>query len=163
AAAGGGLMAIGCGHPGRLPVMPTVITGLGETGPGRPEPGGSALIEVGPALPVLRGPGHHGAAGGGAGVGGENSQRRGGGGAGGAQGIRAGAFVTGDPPADAFDGSLGRLRAIPASRLAGQLLRPVSRSRGARAALHWSRSREPAVAAVVEALVLRPEEAAADF
>jgi len=55
------------------------------------------------------------------------------------------------------------LRAAPASRLASQLLRPVSRSGDVRAALHWSRSREPAAAAVVEALVLRPDEAVADF
>ena len=159
-------MAIGCGHQGRLPVMPTVITGLDEGGPGRPEAVVSALVEFGSALHVLRDPGHHGATGWAAGVGAGMSQRlvawtrawwwT-------AQAIRAAPFVTADPPAGAFDGSLGRLRAMRASRLAGQLLRPVSRSGGARAALHWSRSREPAVAAVVEALVLRPEEAAADF
>jgi len=80
-----------------------------------------------------------------------------------AQAIRAAPFVTAASPAEDFDGSLARLRAMPASRLASQLLRPVSRSGDARAALHWSRSREPAVAAVVEALVLRPDEAAADF
>ncbi len=52
---------------------------------------------------------------------------------------------------------------MPASRLASQLLRPVSRSGDARASRHWAGSREPAVAAVVEGLALRPEEAAAGF
>ena len=80
-----------------------------------------------------------------------------------AQAIRAAPLVAATSLAGDFEESLGRLRAMPASRLASQLLRPVSRSGDARAARHWSRSREPAVAAVVEALVLRPGEAAADF
>ena len=146
--------------------MPTVITGLGETGPGRPAPVVSALIEFGSALHVLRDPCHHGAGGWAAGVVAGMSERlvawtrawwwT-------AQAIRAAPFITAAPPAGDFGASLGRLRAIPASRLAGQLLRPVTRSGDAQAALHWSRSREPAVAAVVEALVLRSQEAAADF
>jgi DNA-binding transcriptional ArsR family regulator len=151
---------------GRLSVMPTAITGLGEAGPGRPAPVVSALIEFGSALHVLRDPGHHGASGWAAGVFAGMSERlaartrawwwT-------AQAIRAAPFITAAPPAGDFGASLDRLRAIPASRLASQLLRPVSRSGGAQAALHWSRSREPAAAAVVEALVLRPGEAAADF
>jgi hypothetical protein len=68
-------MAIGCGHQGRLPVMPTVITGLDEAGPGRPEPVVSPLIEFGSALHVLRDPGHHGATGWAAAVGARMSQR----------------------------------------------------------------------------------------
>ncbi len=44
-----------------------------------------------------------------------------------------------------------------------QLLRPISPPGDVRAALHWSRSRGPAVAAVVEALVTRPAEAVEDF
>jgi DNA-binding transcriptional ArsR family regulator len=146
--------------------MPIAITGLGEAGPGRPVPVVSPLIEFGSALHVLRDPGHHGATGWAAGVRAKMSGRlvawtrawwwT-------AQAIRAAPFVTAAAPAGDFGGSLGRLRAIPGSRLASQLLRPVSRSGDARAALHWSRSRDPAVAAVVEALVLRPEEAAADF
>ena len=146
--------------------MPTAITGLGEAGPGRPVPVVSPLIEFGSALHVLRDPGHHGATGWAAGIHARMSRRlvawtrawwwT-------AQAIRAAPFVTVAPPVGDFEGSLGRLRAMPGSRLASQLLRPVSRSGDARAALHWSRSREPAVAAVVEALVLRPGEAAADF
>lgn len=146
--------------------MPTVITGLGEAGPGRPEPVVSALIEFGSALHVLRDPGHHGAAGWAAGVWAAMSERlaartrawwwT-------AQAIRAAPFVTAAAPVGDFGASLGRLRAMQASRLASQLLRPVSRSGDARADLRWSRSREPAVAAVVEALVSRPAEAAADF
>ena len=80
-----------------------------------------------------------------------------------AQAIRAAPFVTAASPAGGWEASLGRLRAMPASRLASQLLRPVSRSGDPRAAVHWSRSREPAVAAVAEALVSRPDEAVADF
>jgi DNA-binding transcriptional ArsR family regulator len=126
----------------------------------------SPLIEFGSALHVLGDPGHHGATGWAAGIRAMMSQRlvawtrawwwT-------AQAIRAAPFVTAAAPADDFEGSLGRLRAMPGSLLASQLLRPVSRSGDARAALHWSRSRGPAVAAVVEALVLRPEEAVADF
>jgi DNA-binding transcriptional ArsR family regulator len=126
----------------------------------------SPLIEFGSALHVLRDPDHHGATEWAAGVHAKMDQRlvawtrawwwT-------AQAVRAAPFVTAAPPADDFERSLGRLRAMPGSRLASQLLRPVSRSGDARAALHWSRSREPAVAAVVEALVLRPGEAAADF
>ena len=146
--------------------MRTVIAGLGEAGPGRPVPVVSALVEFGSALHVLRDPGHHGASGWAAGVSAEMSVRllawtrawlwT-------AQAIRAAPFVAAARPACDLEGSLDRLRAMPAARLAGQLLRPVSRSGDTRAALHWSRSREPAVAAVVEALVLRPEEGAADF
>jgi DNA-binding transcriptional ArsR family regulator len=146
--------------------MPTTITGLGEAGPGRPEPVVSVLTEFGSALHVLRDPGHHGATGWAAGIHAEMSERlaawtqawwwT-------AQAIRAAPFITAVPLAGDFEASLGRLRAMPASRLASQLLRPVSRSGDARAALHWSRSREPAVAAVVEALASRPDEAAADF
>jgi Family of unknown function (DUF5937) len=131
--------------------MPTAIIGLGEARAGRPVPVVSPLIEFGSALHVLRDPGHHGATGWAAGIGAKMSPRlaawtrawwwT-------AQAIRAAPFVTTASPADDFQGSLGRLRAIPASRLASQLLRPVSRSGDARAALHWSRSREPAVAAV---------------
>jgi DNA-binding transcriptional ArsR family regulator len=151
---------------GRLPDMPTAITGLGEAGPGRPEPVVSALIEFGSALHVLRDPGHHGATEWAVGICADMSEPlaawtrawwwT-------AQAIRAAPFVTVAPPAGDFEASLGRLRAMPASRLASQLLRPVSRSGDGQAALHWSRSREPAVAAVVEALVSRPDEAAADF
>jgi len=146
--------------------MPIVICGLGDEGAGRPVPVVSALVEFGSALHVLRDPEHHEAAGWAAGVRSAMSPRlaawtqawwwT-------AQAIRAAPFITAVPPAGDFGASLGRLRAMPASRLASQLLRPVSRSGDAQAALHWSRSREPAVAAVVEALVLRPQEAAADF
>jgi DNA-binding transcriptional ArsR family regulator len=52
---------------------------------------------------------------------------------------------------------------LPASRLAAQLLRPISPSGDPRDALHWSRSRGPAVSALVLALVERPHDAMADF
>jgi DNA-binding transcriptional ArsR family regulator len=146
--------------------MPTVITGLGEVGPGRPVPVVSALIEFGSALHALRDPGHHDATVWAAGIRAKMSRPlaartqawwwT-------AQAIRAAPFVTPAPPAGDFEESLRRLRAMPGSRLAGQLLRPVARSGDTRAALRWARSREPAVAAVVEALVLNPDEAAADF
>ena len=159
--------ALGIAHQlaNRL-VMPTAITGLGDEGPGRPVPVVSALVEFGAALHVLRDPGHHDAAAWAAGVRKAMSPRlvtwtqawwwT-------AQAIRVTPFVTAIPPASDFPGSLARLRATPAPRLAGQLLRPISPSGDIRAALHWSRSRGPAVTAVVDALVLRPAEAAADF
>jgi DNA-binding transcriptional ArsR family regulator len=144
-----------------------VITSVDDAGPGgRPLPVVSALIEFGSALHVLRDPGHHDAAEWAAGIGARMSQRlaawtrswwwT-------AQAIRAAPFVTAASADGDFEASLGRLRAIPPPRLAGQLLRPVSRSGDTRAALHWSHSREPAAAAAVQALALRPEEAAADF
>jgi DNA-binding transcriptional ArsR family regulator len=146
--------------------MPTAITGLGDEGPGRPVPVVSALVEFGSALHVLRDPGHHDATAWAAGVREAMSPRladwtrawwwT-------AQAIRATPFVTAVPPADDFPLSVIRLRAIPAPRLAGELLRPISPSGETRAALHWSRSRDPAVTAVVHALVSHPEEAAADF
>lgn len=147
--------------------MPTVITSVDDAGPGRrPLPVVSALIEFGSALHVLRDPGHHDAAEWAAGIRAKMSLRM----AAWtqswwwtAQAIRAAPFVTAYSAADDFEGSLGRLRSVPPSRLARQLLRPVSRSGDARAALHWSRSREPAAATVVQALALRPAEAAADF
>src|SRR5262249_44936020 len=159
--------ALGIAHQlaNRL-VMPTAITGLGDEGPGRPVPVVSALVAVGRALHVRRDPGPHEAAGWAAGVRKAMSPRlvtwtqawwwT-------AQAIRVTPFVTAIPPASDFPGSLARLRATPAPRLAGQLLRPISPSGDIRAALHWSRSRGPAVTAVVDALVLRPAEAAADF
>ncbi|HZR50749.1 MAG TPA: DUF5937 family protein [Streptosporangiaceae bacterium] len=156
--------------------MPTVITGLAEAGRGRPVPVVSPLIEFGSALHVLRDPGHHDRTGWAASTGAKMSRRlaewtrawwwT-------AQAIRAAPFVTAAqlvtaappaaPPADDWEASLRRLRAMPASRLASQLLRPVSRSGDVRAARHWAGSREPAVAAVVEGLALRPEKAAAGF
>ena len=146
--------------------MPTAITGLGDEGPGRPVPVVSALVEFGSALHVLRDPGHHDAAAWAAGVRTAMSPRlvawtqawwwT-------AQAIRATPFVTAVPPASDFPGSLARLRATPASRLAGQLLRPISPSGEMRAAVHWSRSRGPAVAAVVDALVTRPADGVVDF
>lgn len=146
--------------------MPTAITGLGESGPGRPVPVVSPLIEFGSALHVLRDPGHHGATEWAAGVRARMSRRLAAWTRGWwwtAQAIRAAPFVTAASAANDFAASLGRLRAMPAPGLASQLLRPVSRPGDARAALHWSRSREPGVAAVVEALVFRPDEGVADF
>src|SRR5215831_16320431 len=146
--------------------MPTAIIGLGDEGPGRPVPLVSALVEFGSALHVLRDPGHHDAAAWAAGIRNAMSPRlmawtqawwwT-------AQAIRATPFVAVVPPAGDFPGSVARLRATPASRLARQLLRPISPSGETRAAVHWSRSRGPAVTAVVDALVMRPAEGAADF
>jgi hypothetical protein len=125
----------------------------------------SALVEFGSALHVLRDPGHHGAEAWAAGVRAEMSPRlaswtrawwwT-------AQAIRATPFVTA-APGDEFRDRLDRLRAMPARRLADQLLRPVSPSGDLRAALHWARSRDQAAAAVAEALARRPAEAVADF
>jgi DNA-binding transcriptional ArsR family regulator len=126
----------------------------------------SALVEFGSALHVLRDPGHHGADRWAAAVRAAMSPRL----AGWTeswwwttQAIRSTPFVTAAPPGDEYSGRLGQLRAMPAQRLAGQLLRPISPSGDVHAALHWSRSRGPAVAAVVEALVTRPAEAVEDF
>jgi DNA-binding transcriptional ArsR family regulator len=164
--------------------MATAITGLGDSGPGRPVPVVSALVEFGSALHALRDPGHHGATEWAARTSAAMSPRllartrswwwT-------AQAIRATPFVTaGSPdggltaaspaggltagsPDGGFTAALARLRALPAGRLARQLLRPISPSGDLAAALHWSRSRGPDVTAVVEALAARPGEAAADF
>jgi DNA-binding transcriptional ArsR family regulator len=146
--------------------MATAITGLGDGGPGRPVPVVSGLVEFGSALHVLRDPRHHGAAEWAARVSAAMSPRlmartrswwwT-------AQAIRATPYVTVASPDGSFTAALTRLRALPAARLARQLLRPISPPGDLAAALHWSRSREPAVTAVVEALVARPDEAAADF
>lgn len=146
--------------------MPTAITGLGSAGLGRPAPVVSALVEFGSALHVLRDPVHHQA---GEWAGGVRARlspplaaatRRwwwt-------AQAIRSAPLVTTAPPGDDFRERLGQLRALPPRKLAGQLLRPISPSGDARAALHWSRSRGAAVGAVVNALVTRPDEAVAEF
>src|SRR5262249_49544661 len=127
--------------------MPTAITGLGDEGPGRPVPVVSALVEFGSALHVRRDPGPHGAAAWAAGVREAMSPRlvawtqawwwT-------AQAIRATPFITAVPPASDLPGSLARLRAMPASRLARQLLRPIAPSGEIPAAGHWSRSRGPA-------------------
>ena len=146
--------------------MPTAITGLDSSGPARPVPVVSALVEFGSAMHVLRDPDHHGAGGWAAGIRAALSPRV----AGWTeswwwttQAIRSTPFVTATAPGDDFRDRLGRLRAMPARRLAGQLLRPICPSGDLRVALRWSRSRGPAVAAVVEALVTRPEDAVEDF
>jgi DNA-binding transcriptional ArsR family regulator len=149
--------------------MPIAIAGLGGIASARPEPVApvvSALVEFGAALHVLRDPGHHGAADWAAGVRAGLSPRL----AGWteswwwtAQAIRAVPFVTVTPPGDNLADRLGELRAISARRLAGQLLRPISPSGDFGVAMRWSRSRDPATAGVVEALVTHPAEAVADF
>lgn len=146
--------------------MPTVIAGLGDAGPSRPVPVVSALVEFGSVLHVLRDPGHHDAARWAAGVSAAMSSRLAAWTQGWwwtAQAIRAMPFVTAIPPAESFQTSLGRLRGMPRPRLARQLLRPISPSGEIRAALHWARSRDPVVTAVVDALVARPDQGAADF
>lgn len=146
--------------------MPISIVGLGGSGPARPAPVVSGLVEFGSALHVLRDPGHHGAEQWAAAVRHVMSTEL----AGWTeswswttQAIRSAPFVTAPAPGDEFRDRLGGLRATPARRLAGQLLRPISPSGDTRAAVHWSRSRGPAVAAVVEKLVTRPADAVADF
>jgi hypothetical protein len=146
--------------------MSIAITGLDGPTSSAPVPVVSALVEFGSALHVLRDPGHHGAGDWAAQVRGAMSP--------GlaartaawwwtAQAIRSTPFVTATPPGDSFLDRLGELRALPAGTLAGQLLRPLSRSGDPRAALHWSRSRGPAVMAVVDALVSQPREAVDGF
>lgn len=146
--------------------MATVITGLDGEDAGRPVPVVSALAEFGSALHVLRDPGHHDATGWALEIRAAISPRleswtrawwwT-------TQAIRATPFVTGGAATENYLDSLARLRAVPASRLAAQLLRPISPSGDARAAIHWSRSRGPSVAAVVHTLVTSPDRAAADF
>jgi DNA-binding transcriptional ArsR family regulator len=155
--------------------MATAITGLGDSGPGRPVPVVSPLVEFGSALHVLRDPGHHGATEWATRISATMSPRllartqnwwwT-------AQAIRATPFVTAVPPAGSltarspdsgFTAALAQLCALPAARLARQLLRPISPSGDLAAALHWSRSRGPDVTALVEALAGRPGEAAAGF
>jgi hypothetical protein len=145
--------------------MPIAITGLGPAG-SSPAPAVSALVELGSALHVLHDPTHHGADRWAADVRAALSDRL-------AertrawswttQAIRAAPFVTVSAPVEDFRHRLDRLRDLPAGRLAGQLLRPISPSGDARAALRWSRSRGPGVATLVEALIERPAEAVADF
>lgn len=146
--------------------MPTVISGLGGSGLARPVPVVSAVVEFGAALHVLRDPDHHGADRWAAGIRAAMSPRlsewteswwwT-------AQAIRSTPFVTATPPADDFLDRLELLRAIPVRHLAEQLLRPISRSGDTRVALHWARSRGPAVEALVEALLARPDDAVEDF
>ena len=143
--------------------MAITITGLGGSAPVRPVV--SAVVEFGSALHVLRDPGHHGAERWAADTWAKMSPRL----AGRTelwwwttQAIRATPFVTA-APADDFDEWLARLRAMPVRELAGQLLRPIAPSGDPATALHWCRSREPAVRALVETLVAHPEEAVPDF
>lgn len=145
--------------------MPIAIVGLNGAA-ARPVPVVSAMVEFGAALHVLRDPGHHGAERWAADVRARLSPRL-------AewtrswwwttQAIRSTPFVTATPPVEDFCDRLDRLRAISVRRLAGQLLRPISPSGDTQVALHWSRSRGPAVAALVEALVSRPDGAVDDF
>ncbi|MFI7416363.1 DUF5937 family protein [Nonomuraea sp. NPDC049684] len=147
--------------------MPTVITGLDRCmQAGTLLPAVSAMTEFGSALHVLRDPRHHGlddwaakiltAMSPGLAAWTRSWWWT-------AQAIRATPFVTPAPPADSFDDRLAQLDAMPARELAGQLLRPIAPSGDRQVALRWSRARDPAVAARVEALVRRPREAVADF
>jgi len=124
------------------------------------------MIEFGSALHVLRDPGHHGAGQWAAGVRARMSPRL----AAWTQAwwwtaraIRSAPLVTAGPPDETFSDRLDALRGTPAARLAVQLLRPISLSGDTSAAVHWSRSRGPGVAAVVDTLVARPAQAVADF
>ncbi|MDP4511768.1 ArsR/SmtB family transcription factor [Nonomuraea turcica] len=126
----------------------------------------SAMTELGSALHVLRDPGHHGLEEWAARIRTEMSPRLD------AwtrswwwttQAIRSTPFVAPTPPADDFEVQLERLRAMPARQLAGLLLRPISRSGDVKVALHWSQSRDPAVADRVEALATRPDDAIGEF
>ncbi|RZU76201.1 DNA-binding transcriptional ArsR family regulator [Micromonospora kangleipakensis] len=145
--------------------MPIAITGLDSAASGRAVPVVSPLVELGSALHVLHDPAHHYADEWAAAVRAGMSPRL-------AeltqswswttQAIRSAPFVAASSSAD-FPGQLDELCAIPASQLALQLLRPLSPSGDVRAALHWSRARGRAVAALVQALVERPDQAVADF
>jgi DNA-binding transcriptional ArsR family regulator len=146
--------------------MPIIISGLAGPSAASPEPVVSALVEFGSALHVLRDPGHHGAGSWAADIRAAMSPDL-------AswteswwwttQAIRSTPFVTAVPPAEEFASRLGQLRAMPAHQLASQLLRPIAPTGDRGLALHWSRSRGADVAAVVEALVLRPDEAVGGF
>lgn len=154
--------------------MPIAIAGVADDGPGRPVPVVSAMIEFGSALHVLGDPGHHGREAWAAEVRGSISPRLAEwtqSWAWTAQAIRAAPLVTARPPgpggpapgAEDLPSRIAALRPLPARQLAGQLLRPVARSGDAAAALRWGRSRAPAQAAQVTALVRRPHEAVAAF
>src|SRR5215469_8947635 len=140
--------------------MPTSIIGLSD--PARPPAAVvSAMIEFGSALHVLRDPGHHGADQWAAGVRARMSPRLAawtGSWWWTAQAIRSAPLVTAGPPDEAFSDRLDVLRGTPAALLAGQLLRPISLNGDTRAAVHWSRSRGPGVAAVVDTLVTLPAQ-----
>lgn len=143
-----------------------MITGLATTAALRPATIVSAIVELGSALHVLRDPGHHDAEGWAADVRTRISPALAGSienWAWTTQAIRATPFVTALSAADDFPDGLLRLRDMPAQRLAGQLLRPISPTGDRHAALRWSRSRGPAVAALVQELVDHPAHAVADF
>src|SRR5262249_6963484 len=129
--------------------MPISIVGLGGSGPARTAPVVSGLVEFGSALHVLRDPGHHGAEPWAAAVRAVMSPELAGWGVWWwwtRRAIGSAPCVAAPPRGDEFCARLGGLRAGRARRRAGQLLRPISPPGDARAALHWSRSRGPAVA-----------------
>ena len=151
--------------------MPTAITGLH-----RPAPVVSPLVELGCALHARNDPTHHATAP----TLPPDLAARTAAWSWTTRAIRATPFVTlpdreGDRGAGergasdrkagdlSFAEAVEALRALPAERLAGQLLRSVSPRRGGRTAAHWAASRGPAVAASVTALLERPAEAVAGF
>ncbi len=146
--------------------MPIAIVGLQSAAGARPTSLVSPLVELGSALHVLHDPAHHDADEWAAHVRVAMTPRLAGwtnAWAWTTQAIRSGPFVTVPPEVDDFADLLDALRALPPKRLAEQLFRPISRSGDPRVALHWSRSRGPAVSAIVETLVERPHVAVSDF
>jgi DNA-binding transcriptional ArsR family regulator len=147
-------------------VMPISVTGLRELPRGRPVLVVSPLVELGSALHVLADPSHHGADPWAATIGarlGPGLRGRTTAWAWTSQAIRAAPFL-GVPASDTdFETELDRLRSVPARRLAGQLLRPISRSGDLSQVRRWSRARDPAVVARVDALVERPADGVAEF
>jgi DNA-binding transcriptional ArsR family regulator len=149
-------------------VMPITVAGLRALAPGQPIPVVSPRVEMGSALHVMADPSHHHADGWATTVGSRLSpalRRRTTAWAWTSQAIRAAPFlgVPASATASDFESDVGRLREMPADRLAVQLLRPISRAGDLSHARRWSRARDAAVVRCVDTLLDRPADGVAEF
>jgi DNA-binding transcriptional ArsR family regulator len=133
--------------------MPVTIVGLKSVSAAL-----SPLSELGSALHAAGDPGHHAADLPPMGAGLRRRARRW---AFATRAIRATPFVTVWGPDDGFAAQVDHLRALPARRLAAQLIRPISPAGDTAAALRYARAR--GLGDLVAALVERPAPAVTEF